>query len=151
GGKFTTEFPATCGPYLMTEWTQKQRIVLKANPKWIGPAPAVEEIHIIFIEDDKAAEIAYEAGEIEFTEVSLDSFTRYKAKTPPNTKFFERPGLYWTWMGMNTEHPKLKDIRVRKAIQYAVDVDAIIQAAYGGVTPHSYGIVPPGLIGHRDS
>ncbi len=151
GGKYTTEFPATCGPYLVKEWVQKQRIVLARNPQWIGPPPEIEEIQILIIEDDKAAEIAYEAGEIEFTDVSLDSFTRYQTKPPPNTKFFQRPGLYWTWMGMNTEHPKLQDIRVRKAIQHAVDVDAIIEAAYGGVPPHSHGIVPPGLIGYRDS
>jgi peptide/nickel transport system substrate-binding protein len=57
----------------------------------------------------------------------------------------------WTWMGMNTDHPKLSDIRVRKAIQYAVDVRSILEAAYGGVGPLSHGVVPPGLIGHRES
>jgi peptide/nickel transport system substrate-binding protein len=63
----------------------------------------------------------------------------------------ERPGLLWTWIGMNTEHPKLTDHRVREAICYAIDVDSILQASYNGLAPRSYGIVPPGLIGHRDT
>jgi peptide/nickel transport system substrate-binding protein len=54
-------------------------------------------------------------------------------------------------MGINTENPKLKDIRVRKAIQRAVDVDSILQAAYGGVAPKSYGVVTPGVVGYREA
>ena len=40
---------------------------------------------------------------------------------------------------------------MRKAIQRAIDVDSIIEAAYAGVAPKAYGIVPPGLHrGYRD-
>lgn len=150
GGKFTTEFPAQCGPYFMKEWLPKQRVVLVSNPQWNGPKPSIEEIHILFVDDEKAAELAYEAGDVDLTDVSLASAERYRKQPPPNTKVYERPGLLWTWMGMNTEHPKLSDIRVRKAIQHAVDVNSILEAAYGGVGPQSHGVVPPGLTGHRE-
>ena len=49
------------------------------------------------------------------------------------------------------DHPLLKDIRVRKAIQRSIDVDAIMEAAYFGVAKPSTGIVAPGLLGHRDA
>jgi peptide/nickel transport system substrate-binding protein len=150
GGKFTTEFPAVCGPYEVKSWSPKQRLVLSANPLWTGERPAFDEIQILFIEDPKTAELAYESGDVDLTGVSLSSLANYKAKLPENTKLYEGPGLAWTWMGMNTEHPKLKDIRVRQAIQSAVDVDAVIQAAYGGVeSARARGIVPTGLLGHR--
>ena len=51
---------------------------------------------------------------------------------------------------MNTQHPKLKDIRVRQAIQQAVNVDEFLLAAYNGAAERSFGIVPPGMVGHRD-
>jgi peptide/nickel transport system substrate-binding protein len=51
---------------------------------------------------------------------------------------------------MNVENPALADIRVRKAIQKAVDVDAVLEAAYFGVAERSTGIIAPGLPGHRD-
>ena len=37
------------------------------------------------------------------------------------------------WMGMNTDHPKLQDIRVRRAIQHAVDVETILAAAFATI------------------
>lgn len=148
GGKFTTEFPAMCGPYLVKEWVPKQHLTLVRNPNWKGSAFLHDEVNILFIEDEKPAETGYEAGELDYTVISLDSLPRYREKLPANTKLLEMPGLSWTWMGMNTEHPKLKDIRVRRAIQNAVDVAAINQATYAGVDP-ARGIIPPGLIGYR--
>jgi peptide/nickel transport system substrate-binding protein len=51
---------------------------------------------------------------------------------------------------MNVDNPALQDIRVRQAIQKAVDVDAVLEAAYFGVAERSTGIIAPGLPGHRD-
>jgi peptide/nickel transport system substrate-binding protein len=150
GGRFTSEFPAVCGPYRVKQWLQKQRIELERNPDWIGEAPAFDEVHFYFIEDAKAAELAYEAGDVDYVHVELSSLARYQENPPADSTIFEAPGLSWTWMGMNTEHPKLSDIRVRQAIQNAVDVSTIIDASYGGVPEaRARGIVPRGMVGHR--
>jgi peptide/nickel transport system substrate-binding protein len=138
-----------CGPYLVAKWVPSQYVLLTANPDWIGPKPAYDNIQIRIVQDVKAAEIAFEANEVDLTEISLDSVKRYRSNPPANAKLFEGPGLNWIWLGMNTEHPKLKDIRVRQAIQNTVDVEAIIASAYAGVAERSRGIVCPGLIGHR--
>jgi len=150
GGKFTSEFPAVCGPYQIKHWSPKQRLELERNPLWKGDKPDFAEVHMIFIEDVKSAEDAFEAGDVDFTAVSLDSLPRYKQHLPDHSKLYEGPGTAWTWMGMNTEHPRLKDIRVRQAIQNAVDCDSIINAAYGGVqAARARGIVTRGLPGYR--
>ncbi len=49
----------------MAEWTPKQRVVLKADPDWKGTPVAFPEVHFINIEDLKAAELAFEAGEVD--------------------------------------------------------------------------------------
>ena len=149
GGKFTTAFPATCGPYRIAKWVPSQYVALAVNPDWIGPKPAYDNIEIRIVQEVKTAELGFEAGEIDLTEISLDSVKRYRGTPPAGTKLFEGPGLNWIWMGMNTQHPKLQDIRIRQAIQNTVDVDAIIASAYAGVAERSRGIVCPGLIGHR--
>jgi peptide/nickel transport system substrate-binding protein len=147
--KFTTELPCTCGPYVMTEWTPKQKVVLKADPNWTGTKPAFPEVHIMDVEENKPAELAYEAGEIDITSVTPDTAARYEKAMPPKSKLEQLPGPLYTWMGINTDYPALKDIRVRKAIQRAVDVDSLLQAAYAGVAPKAFGVVPPGILGHR--
>lgn len=150
GGKFTTEFPASCGPYLL-EWTPQQRLTFVPNPAWTGPAPAFPEVRAQIILEPKAAELAFEAGEVACTEIAADTVARYAGSPPPNSALYTAGALQYMWMGMNTEHPKLQDIRVRQAIQHAIDVDSVIAGAYAGMTEKSNGIVCPGLVGHRSA
>jgi len=149
GGKFTTDMPATCGPYLY-EWKQKQYVKLTPNPEWTGPKPAYENINCLFITEDTAAALAYEAGEVDCTKIVPATYERYLKTPPPNSKLAVAGALQYMWMGLNQDHPKLKDIRVRKAIQHAVDADAINQGAYGGTAEPSFGVVCPGLLGKRN-
>lgn len=148
--QYTTDVPAQLGPYRIREWRPRERLVFERNPEWTLDKPWFDVINYISIEDDNSAELAYEAGEVDVTEVTPLSLVRYKKNPPAGTSLKAQGGLRYTWMGMNTEHPKLGDVRVRKAIQHAVDTDSILEAAYGGVAPKSYGIVPPGLIGKRN-
>lgn len=147
--KFTTQLPGQLGPYTMTEWTPKQKVVLKANPDWKGKPVVFKEIHFVNVEDTKAAELAFEAGEVMVTNVLPETAARYKKQMPPNSKLDTFNGPYYTWIGLNTEHPKLKDIRIRKAIQRAIDVNSILEAAYGGVAKLGFGVVTEGISGYR--
>jgi len=149
GGDFTTQFPAVCGPYTY-EATPGQRAVFTANPEWTGPKPAFERVECNVITQVKAAELAFEAGELDCTEVGADTLARYTRDMPEDTGIAVAGELQYMWMGMNTEHPKLQDIRVRQAIQHAVDVDTILAGAYSGTTAKSAGIICPGLIGKRE-
>jgi peptide/nickel transport system substrate-binding protein len=99
----------------------------------------------------KAAELAFEAGELDCTEVGADTLARYAARMPEGAKITVGGELQYMWLGMNTDNPKLSDIAVRRAIQHAVDVESILQGAYSGTTTRSYGIICPGLIGKRDA
>ncbi len=150
GGKFSHEPPACSGPYVFKEWKPKQRTVLTRNELWTGSRPDFDEIWIFPIDDEKTAEIAFEAGDIDFTRMSISSFEKYSANPPANALVKKYPSLYYVWVGMNLENPKLQDKRVRRAVQYAVDVPSILQAAYFGVAEPATGIIPPGLCGHRD-
>jgi peptide/nickel transport system substrate-binding protein len=148
--KFTTEVPASSGRYVLKEWTPKQRTVLEANPNWSGEPLPFKQIVIVPIEDTSAAEIAYEAGDLDFTRITLNALSRYRTDGPPaGSKIVEMPSLAYVWIGMNMENPALADIRVRKAVQRAIDVEGAVDAAYFGVAERATGIVAPSLIGHR--
>lgn len=150
GGRFTTEFPAVCGPYTYTA-TPGQRAVFERNPEWTGPEPDFDRVVCHVITEVQAAGLAYEAGEIDCTELGPDSLARYSENLPANTAMTTAGALQFMWLGMNTQHPKLQDIRVRQAIQRAVDVDTILAGAFANTSPRSNGIICPGLIGHRDA
>lgn len=149
GGKFTTEFPAVCGPYTF-EQTPGQRATFSPNPDWSGPKPAFDTVRANIITEVKAAELAFEAGELDCTEVGADTLARYTKSMPDGAGIAVAGELQYMWLGMNTENPKLKDQKVRRAIQHAVDVDSILAGAYSGTTAKSNGIICPGLVGQRD-
>jgi peptide/nickel transport system substrate-binding protein len=150
GGSFTTDPPATAGPYKIKEWQPKQRLTLVRDPDWNGEPGGFEEIQIYPIEDEKAAEIAFEAGELDYTAVSVSSLPTYEADPPAGAKLIRKPSLAYVWLGMNVDAPPFDNPKVREAVQRAVDVDAVLEAAYFGVADRATGIVAPGLIGHRD-
>ncbi|MEM7123854.1 MAG: ABC transporter substrate-binding protein [Pseudomonadota bacterium] len=148
---FTTTPPAQSGPYKIRSWDQRQKLVLERHDGWPGKKPYFDVIEIFPIEDEKTAEVAYEAGDLDMTQIAISSVPQFEANLPPETKMMVRPPLNYEWIGMNVDHPPFDDERVRRAIQLAIDVNQIIEAAFFGVAERSTGIIAPGLIGHRDN
>ena len=150
GGKFTMEPPATCGPYVF-EWTQGQSVILTRNPEWTGAQTHFDQITARIVTEDKSAALAYEAGELDCAQISSETLARYHKELPDNSVLTTAGALQYMWLGMNTEHEKLQDIRVRKAIQRAIDQASVIEGAYAGTAEASFGVVSPGLVGRRTS
>jgi peptide/nickel transport system substrate-binding protein len=150
GGKFENTVPAYSGRYMIKEWLPKQRTVLVRNPDWTGPQSAFDEIHILPIEDEKTAELGFEAGDLDFTWVSVSSIPRYLKEPPKGGKFVRTPSLAYVWLGMNVESEPFTNDKVRRALQHAIDVAAVVDAAYFGAAEPATGIIAPGLAGHRD-
>ena len=150
GGKFTTNPGATAGPYKIASWVPKEKTVLVPHDGWNGKKAGFNKITLLPIAEPKAAELAFEANEIDFTEVESSSVANLNSAMPDGGKFAVRPSADYLWLGMNIANPALSDIRVRKAIAKAVDVNAILQGAYFGVPTQSNGLIAPGLLGHRD-
>ncbi|MER9230003.1 ABC transporter substrate-binding protein [Mesorhizobium sp. M0664] len=149
GGDFGMKPPAFSGPYVLADWKPDQYTLLTRNPDWSGPKPGFDEIRLLPISDDKAAERAYQAGDVDFTSISLDSLARFKSTPPADTKVEEKPSIGYTWLGLNIDNPKLKDINVRKAIQWAINVPQILDAAYSGQVNVATGTIAPAIVGHR--
>ncbi len=150
GGKVGTTTPCISGPYMHKEWQPKQKTILTRNPDWFGGAAEFDEIHILPIDDENTSQIAFESGDLDYTRVSLSSVGTLKEALPENAMLEEYPSLFYVWMGMNVENEAMKDENLRKAIQHAIDVPSIMQAAYFGAAEPATGIIAPGLIGHRE-
>jgi len=149
GGRFTTDPPCCSGPYRLKSWQAQRKTVLERNPEWAGEAAPFSEMHIYAMPDDKAAEMAYEAGQLDCAQISVETVGPFRRQTPPNSSIRVLPSGRNYWLGMNCENAALRDIRVRQAIQYAIDVEAILEAAWFGLASVSTGPVPEGMTGHR--
>ena len=151
GGKLGTQPVAQSGQYIMTEWTPKQRTILKRNPDWAYEPGGYEEIHILPIEDPATAELGFEAGDIDHTWTAVSSLSRLKANPPAGGVVLEKPSLAYVWLGINQDVPPFDNLNIRRAIQYAIDRETVVDAAYFGAAATSTGIIAPGLPGHREA
>ena len=150
GGQFTIEPPACSGPYQFRSWQAQRKTVLERNPAWRGEPTDFREIHIYPMGDIKAGELAFEAGQLDFTQTSIESVEVFRRNMPPASRMRIFQALRFYWVGLNQEHPRLQDLRVRQAIQWGIDVEAVLEAAWFGLSEPATGIIAPGLIGHRE-
>jgi peptide/nickel transport system substrate-binding protein len=141
-GKDYATHPIGTGPYQFASWTPKQKIEIKRNDNYKTGfvKQPWKTIDFLPIEDDNSADIAIETGGANFGQIALQSVTRFES----NNAFYttSRPTLAYVWIGMNILHPKLKDINVRQAIRYSVDVPSMLQAAFEGRYQRANAVIP---------
>jgi peptide/nickel transport system substrate-binding protein len=151
GDQYATR-PIGTGPYELAEWKQKDRYILKkfeqyggANSDYAAPAEW-DEIDMITVVEAGAAAVGLDAGDLDFAQIATSDIGRYEASDKLDV--VKRDTIDYWWVGMNVQHPKLKDINVRQAIRYAVDVPAILEAAWDGKWARACTLVAPGQLGH---
>jgi peptide/nickel transport system substrate-binding protein len=145
GDKMATR-PIGSGAYLIHDWTPNQQLVLRANPDYAGPRPALREVVIKPVAELKTAEIAFRAGELDFTQIDVASVETFEKL--PDTGIVRLPGFEYIWVGMNVEHPPLDNPKIRQAVRAAIDVDQVVLAAYQGRVARAQTMIQPSLLGH---
>lgn len=135
------------GPYVLKEWKQRDHFTLVANPDYKGPIKSgFATIIGKPIAEQKTADLAFQAGEIDFTQISPTNVKTFKAL--PKTSVTEVPAIDYVWFGPNIEAKPFDNVKVRQALRLAVDIDAILAGAYGGLYPRANALLAPGLIGY---
>ena len=116
------------GPYKLVECTRGSHFLLKANENYWGPnKPTIAEIKIIFRNEAAVRASMIQAGEVQLATL----LTPEAAKALPSS-VIELTGES-VGIKINTEHPVLKDLRVRQAINMAFDRKSMIDTLYGEV------------------
>ncbi|MBX3070534.1 MAG: hypothetical protein KF883_08580 [Thermomicrobiales bacterium] len=123
--------PVGTGPFKLTEWAKNERIVLDANPDYWGGPPAVSRVTVRPILEDSTRISALLAGEVDLINVvpyaripELEGNGDIKVSTVPSPRVF--------FVAIDPRDVPFEDVRVRQALNYAVDADAIIQSLYLG-------------------
>ena len=143
--------PIGTGPFSFVEWVKDDHITLQANPDYWGGKPSVEYLIFRPISESAARVAALEAGDVDFIiDVPLDSFGRLNSN--PNVVAIASPGGRAYNLTITTLDPNspLANVEVRRALQYAVDPDRIIEFILQGhgsrltqvVAPTTFGFNP---------
>ena len=124
------ESPVGTGPYEFVEWVKDERVVLEANEDYWRGAPNIETIIFTPIPENATRLAALEAGDVDIvTEVPPE----YIDQPGEGVEIATVPGTRAFYLGMNVNVEPFDDVRVRQAMNYAVDVDSIIEFVLNGL------------------
>ncbi len=124
--------PVGTGPYAFGEWVRGDSITVVANPDYWGDAPLLDSITYRYIPDANALNNAILAGDIEIVAgVSAPELLEVFQDDPA---FDVQVGTTngEVTMALNNRTDALSDVRVRQALSFAIDRQAVIDGAYFG-------------------
>ncbi len=135
------------GPYLIAEAQPGSYIVLERNPTWWGGKPHFKRIVIKIIGNTAALEANLLSGSIDMIAgelgLTVDQALSFEKRQARRFNFIYKPGLVYEHIELNLDNPALKDIRVRRALIYALDRQAIARQLFAGRQPVADGPVNP--------
>ena len=154
GDEGFNEHPIGTGPFMFVEWIQGDRIVMEANPDyWDEGLPRVKELIFRPIPESATRVAAIQTGEIDIAP-RLSSEEAQGLLGVENIRIIRYPAdrvYYVTFNNLTTgvDQPT-EDPLVRQAMNYAVDMDAIIEALFNGYARPSTGFVTPANLGYKE-
>ncbi|HOL55181.1 MAG TPA: ABC transporter substrate-binding protein [bacterium] len=150
--KYEADFfknPVGTGPFKFVEWTQKDKIVLEANSDYWGGRPYLDKLIFRVIPDNSVRWLELQKGSIDAMDgINPDDIPAIK--NDPNVVFYQVPALNICYLAMNTEKKPFDNVSVRRAINYAINKKAIVDAFYGGIGIVAKNPIPPNMMGYND-
>ena len=138
------------GPYMITDWTPSERIVLTKNPNYVGgwdnSKIVSDTITLLLLEDSSAAFAAYNSGEaVLIKDVPTDEIPSL-TKAEDGGDFYVDTILGTYYVSMNLQRDAFKDAKVRKALSLAIDRDYVANTIMQGTYTTADSIVGPGIV-----
>jgi peptide/nickel transport system substrate-binding protein len=141
-GKDIVKNPVGTGPFKLETWEPGVKVVLARNDQYWGGAPKIRQAIYVPIIEAQARLAAIKTGEIDLTmDVPPDSLAELR-KDADLVVAETNSSAVW-YIALNTRHPILKDRRVRQALNYAVNKDAIIRDILKGTAIVARGPMSP--------
>ncbi len=139
--------PVGTGPYQFDEWAPGEQVTLKAYGDYWGEAGQIDEIIFRTIDDPTARRQALESGSIDGYDLVGPADT--KALEDDGFTMVSRPPFTILYLAFNQAVPELQDPKVREALSYAVDKDALISQVLPEGTEKAIEFVPEVVNGYN--
>ncbi|MEM7249574.1 MAG: ABC transporter substrate-binding protein [Acidobacteriota bacterium] len=141
--------PVGCGPFVFESWQQSNYLKIKAFDKYYKGRPKINGITFRFIENMVTAVEEYKNGGLELVD-EIPPGQRQLLTDLLGDQYKKWPQLGVYYFAFNHELPPFKgNKKLRQAINHAVNRDYICSRLQEGKDTPAYGVIPPGLPGHR--
>ena len=123
--------PVGTGPFQLSDWASGDRIVLTRNPNYYrAKMPYLDRLEFRVIPDSTALTTSLRTGQLDLVRDIPTQLLPLLDKEPglvPSVK----SAYSFDWLALNAAKPPFNDVRVRQAVNLAIDRDALAVAVYG--------------------
>jgi peptide/nickel transport system substrate-binding protein len=139
--------PIGTGPYMLDNWQKGVAITLVANPHYWGTKPSIPKVVFKYVLDESTRVSQLETGETDIIgELSPQVSGRIAALT--NARLVTKPSAQRAFLGLSMAVAPTDNVLVRRALNYAIDKDAIVKSLFKGQAQVLRGIYQPGETGY---
>lgn len=143
--------PIGTGPYKLTNWVSGDRLEFVAFDEYFDQenAPKIKNMTWQIIPEGTSRTIALETGDADFV-VELATSDIPKLQDNPDIEVLIIPGTSYNWMMINNEKEPFNNADFRKALDYAINKQDVVDAALDGLAVPAYHASPTGFQGNSD-
>lgn len=134
--------PIGTGPYKLDNWNPGQSIDVSAYEGYWGDAPAFAKAQYQWREESSVRAAMVTSGEAEIA-------TGLSPEDQIGDLGVDYPNNETVVLRMHADTAPFDDIRVRQAVNYAIDKEGIVASLYGGRDVVAAQLVPEGVVGHN--
>jgi peptide/nickel transport system substrate-binding protein len=128
------------GPYRFVSWQRGDRLRYEANPLYWRGRPRVDALDVRVVPQPSTNLVLLQAGELDWNLIAPVQLAVLRGKS--GLEFASVPTSVVAGLALNTAHPPLDDVRVRRAIAMSIDRDVISKKITLGVYPVTDQITP---------
>lgn len=141
------ENPVGTGPWRFVEWRHDDYLLFAKNAEYFDGAPRTDSLRARIIREPSTAVAEFEVGNVDLLYVPEGETRRWEETDERSAMLASAPALRLWYIGINTTRGPLRDVRVRQAINHAIDVGLILDRLVGGRGRLAAGVIPPVLEG----
>jgi len=145
------EHPIGTGPWKFVAWHHDDYLLFARNPDYHDGAPLADSLEARIIPEVSTAEAEFQAGNVDVLQVPPQESPSWESNDETRQLLKSAPSLRLIYGAINTTRGPLRDVRVRQAINLAVDRGMILKRLMGGRGTLAAGVIPPSLDGYSSS
>jgi len=135
--------PIGSGPFRFVSAQQDKNVVIERNPDYWSTPAKLDRVEFKVIPDatTRALELRKQSADVAINSLVADTVVALERDR--DLTVMEAPGTIYAYIALNLRDPILKDVRVRRAIAYAIDVQPIIHYLLRDEAWPAYSVLPP--------
>jgi peptide/nickel transport system substrate-binding protein len=145
------DHPIGTGPYTFVSMAVDDHVQLAAFPGYFRGRPANDGVVLKVVPDEIMRALELRKGTIDMVVNDLSPDVVHQLAEEKSVTIAESPGTDYAYVGVNMRDPVLQDKRVRHALGYAINRQAIVDHLRRGLARPAIGILPPASWAFDDS